>query len=247
MARLHQQPPSALPQKRLPRPDDPIPRKPPAFFIRDLKRTGSIGAIGGKELKRVASSSVLSAGPSKKPKVVDDVAEGDAMFKIPELPKKATIKAKGKGKEKDVFGEVDEVEHVPITEAKGKKDEQKFDGVPMTVDENTLEKANKNVSTPLLGSVRDLNGRPFLTTPTGNQACYNRIPRTHKRSNRKMHRQGPFRFQGCLWCYLPRSRVCSRTFFRASFLLTLRILTRVNSACEDAHMYIGFGGSRPPR
>jgi len=145
VARLQLRPPSVQPQKRLPRPDDPIPRKPPAFFVRDLKRTNSVGE---NELKRVASSSALP-GPSKKLKVT----ESDQVFKVPELP--TTGKSKGKGKEKDVFGDVD---NVVRAEFKGSKADE---GQPMTVDEGTLEKANKNVRIRC-SVLRNLEGIPWL-------------------------------------------------------------------------------------
>lgn len=144
--------PRPLPQHSLPRPprpDDPIPRKPPAFFIRDLKRVGSLG-----NLKRVASGSTLGAGPLKKQKTSGIAAdlgsgvrldavdvEGDRVFKVPELPKQAKVTAKGKEKERDVFGDVSEVQRATVVKSKSKSDD--------TQNEAAFEKANKNVSNPL--------------------------------------------------------------------------------------------------
>ncbi|KJA20434.1 hypothetical protein HYPSUDRAFT_43131 [Hypholoma sublateritium FD-334 SS-4] len=132
---------------RAPRPDDPIPRRPPAFFIRDLKRTGSIGT--SRDLKRTASSSKLASAPLKRQKTAElgssvRLGAGEALFKVPELPVQAQANAKGKGKERDVFGEV-------AAAAKGK---QRGD-----VGDAALEKANRNVIKRLtieyLGRARD--------------------------------------------------------------------------------------------
>lgn len=157
MGRITQRPSAPQTVPRKPRPDDPIPRKPPAFFVRDLKRTGSLGVVGSssRELKRVASGNTTGAGPLKKQKLaangsvadlgsgvrlgVPDLELGDVVFKVPELPLKQS-KVKGKGKEKDVFGDVSEV-------ARAGKGKQKADeGSAGAVDEAGFEKANKNVS-----------------------------------------------------------------------------------------------------
>ncbi|KAF4621360.1 hypothetical protein D9613_001008 [Agrocybe pediades] len=123
VGRITPRPPPAAPQQRVPRPDDPIPRKPPAFFIRD-----------GRELKRVASTGM---GPVKKQKlnsggVAADLGSGVRLsadvFKVPELPKKS-MKAKGKEKERDVFGEISEVTN---------------ERVRTVEEEAALEKTNKN-------------------------------------------------------------------------------------------------------
>lgn len=141
-------------QPRAPRPDDPIPRKPPTFFIRDLKRVGSVG----RDLKRVASGSSLAAGPLKRQKTLNtsgiaaDLGSGvrlgavdveaDRVFKVPELPKQARVNAKGKEKESDVFGDVSEVQRATTVKGKQKSDE--------TQNEAAFEKANKNVSPSLI-------------------------------------------------------------------------------------------------
>ncbi|KAF6761150.1 hypothetical protein DFP72DRAFT_1002989 [Ephemerocybe angulata] len=110
---------------RLPRPDDPIPRKPPLTFasnastsmahvqtlpmqrvgsLKDLKRVAS-GSLKG-DLKRVASGSFASSSSSSSSAGVNDV------FKVPELPRQASgrnlklgggkEKEKGKERERDV-------------------------------------------------------------------------------------------------------------------------------------------------
>ncbi|KAF8911630.1 hypothetical protein CPB84DRAFT_1812420 [Gymnopilus junonius] len=160
VGRITQRPVSPQTQKkRVPRPDDPIPRKPPAL--------GGVttGSGAGRELKRVASgTSVLGVGvaPAKRQKVTngngiaadlgsgvrlgvpgDREHAGDGVFKVPELPK--NVKAKGKGKEKerekekDVFGDVSPVERVHAgNKGKQKADESQDEGA-------ALEKTNKNL------------------------------------------------------------------------------------------------------
>lgn len=125
MGRITQRPLATVTQQRGPRPDDPIPRKPPAFFIKDrsLKRVASTGA--GSVKKQKLNSSGIAADLGSGVRLDADV------FKVPELPKKSSIKAKGKEKEKDVFGDISEVVKVK----------------PKAVeDEAALEKANKNVN-----------------------------------------------------------------------------------------------------
>ena len=153
VARLGQRPQSTHPPRRAPRPDDHIPRKPPLHFIQkqSLQRPGSLNGIVEKpDLKRVGSVGILvnGAGPSKRAKIIRKKT-GDAdsdVFKIPKLPEPVKIAQvppellKPNGKERDVFGEVSEVGKQRI---KGK---QKEDVQAATIDENTLEKANKNVS-----------------------------------------------------------------------------------------------------
>ncbi|KAH9485699.1 hypothetical protein JR316_0002611 [Psilocybe cubensis] len=157
--------PRPLPQHSLPRPprpDDPIPRKPPAFFIRDLKRGGSLG-----NLKRVASGSTVGGGPLKRQKTAGIAAdlgsgvrlgavdvEGDRVFKVPELPKQVKPTAKGKEKERDVFGDVSEVQRATVVKGKTKSDD--------TQNEAAFEKANKNAikksTTEYLARTKDPTG-----------------------------------------------------------------------------------------
>lgn len=192
MGRITQRPSAPQTVPRKPRPDDPIPRKPPAFFVRDLKRTGSLGVVGSnsRELKRVASGNITGAGPLKRQKLaangsvadlgsgvrlgVLDVAPGNLVFKVPELPLKQG-KVKGKGKEKDVFGDVSEFARV------GKGKQKADEGSMVVVDEAAFEKANKNVSF----GVASLASLPQLNQPTGHQAIDNRIPWENQGSNRR--------------------------------------------------------------
>jgi len=145
VARLGQPPQITHPPRRAPRPDDPIPRKPPLHFVQrqslqrsgqDLKRVGSIGTIAN------------GPGPSKRAKLIRTKIGGadSDVFKIPKLPEPAQTGQvppelpQSNGKERDVFGEVPEVGRQKV---KGK---QKEDVQGVIIDENTLEKANKNVS-----------------------------------------------------------------------------------------------------
>ena len=151
VARLTQRPLEPQVQKRVPRPDDPIPRKPPAFFLQELKR-GNNG-----ELKRVASSSgMIGVGSTKRQKLTNGIgiaadlgsgvrlgtanAEDDRLFKVPEVPRQT----KGKEKE-DVFGDVTKVSRVSCVKGKGGKGKQKSEEGSMA-NEVAYEKTNKNVS-----------------------------------------------------------------------------------------------------
>ena len=118
VARLTQRPPAQQVQKRVPRPDDPTPRKPPAFFLQELKRAGSLVALGSGVRLRAAN------------------AEGDRVFKVPEVPRQT------KG---DVFGDITEISRVKCVESKSRKGKQKSEEGSM-INEVALEKANKNVS-----------------------------------------------------------------------------------------------------
>ncbi|KAJ3572713.1 hypothetical protein NP233_g2914 [Leucocoprinus birnbaumii] len=129
-------PPKSLP--RVPRPDDPTPRRPPIAF-------GRTKSIGAGALKRTASSSssVLALHQengvsSKKLKLTANAEKhqpkpltGDKVFKVPPLPGKA----RGKGKEKeDVFGPRPLFKKIST----GDVSENGQDA-----DENELERANK--------------------------------------------------------------------------------------------------------
>lgn len=157
---------------RLPRPDDPIPRKPPVTFGRDLKKSGSLALAGSsssstnRELKRVASGTVPGGATApKRQKLmrvgsVADLGSGvrlggetggvGQLFKIPELPiKHATSKGKEKEKEKaDVFGDVEEVPTRVIGVGVESKSNSK--GGKKKAEDNedvaaTSERANKNL------------------------------------------------------------------------------------------------------
>ncbi|KAH6910335.1 hypothetical protein BKA70DRAFT_1272802 [Coprinopsis sp. MPI-PUGE-AT-0042] len=76
VARITLRPPT---QQRLPRPDDPIPRKPPILFC-----SASLANVNGA---------------SKRAKLAQGGSEMNDVFKVPEVPIRQS-----KGKEKDVFG-----------------------------------------------------------------------------------------------------------------------------------------------
>lgn len=185
VARLCQRPQTVHQQHRVPRPDDPTPRKPPEFLIRETnsKRMGSVSTIeDARSLKRVGSASLKGLGPSKRLKLLEEISLGEEtdIFKIPELPesKKGGIRTnKTKMKEKDVFGDVAEVTRAQNTS--GKQSEQNqilvFDG-------NALEKANKNVRSP-----KAVNGRDLITSLTGCQKGGNRVLMQNQRSNGKIY------------------------------------------------------------
>ena len=122
MARLTQRPPAQQVQKRVPRPDDPTPRKPPAFF---LKRADSLGA-SVRVSKRAAA---LGSG-------VRLVAEGERVFKVPEVPRQM---------KEDVFGDIAEISRANCVASKSGKGKQMTEEGPM-INEAAFEKANKNVS-----------------------------------------------------------------------------------------------------
>ncbi|KAF8058744.1 hypothetical protein FPV67DRAFT_515950 [Lyophyllum atratum] len=134
VARITARPPIAqAPTPRLPRPDDPTPRKPPAFYNgdvgganngakRELKRVGSVGPFAqGRELKRVASVSNVSVKRKKLTNMAGNVVadlgsgvrlgdgkaldKGNVIFKVPEIPFHGKSNAKGKGRK--VEGEED--------------------------------------------------------------------------------------------------------------------------------------------
>jgi len=121
------------------------------FFIREqLKKSSTLTNVDdGRRLKRVGSTGHVPPGPSKKTKLVSGACPTEILdiFKVPELPaprqeRTGTINsAKGKAKEKDVFGDVSEVARVPSMKSKQKALESQITGI----DENSLEKANKNV------------------------------------------------------------------------------------------------------
>lgn len=134
VARLSQRPPAQQVQKRVPRPDDPTPRKPPAFFLQGLKRAGSLGTSVGVSKRVVALGSGVRLGAN---------TEGDRVFKVPEVPRQM------KG---DVFGDIAEINRVESKSGKGK---QKSEEGP--INEVAFEKANKNVSISYYFPARHIN------------------------------------------------------------------------------------------
>lgn len=129
MARLTQRPPVQQVQKRVPRPDDPTPRKPPAFFLQGLKRAGSLSASVGVSKRVVALGSGVRLGAAS--------SEGDRVFKVPEVPRQI---------KEDVFGDIAEIGRVNCVESKSGKGKQKSEEGPTVINEVAFEKANKNVS-----------------------------------------------------------------------------------------------------
>ena len=168
----------------MPRPDDPIPRKPPPHFVQkqSLQRSASLnGVVERKDLKRVGSVSTGMAGPPKRTKLTKTTGDTDSdVFKIPIVPgpqiNQVTPElSKSNGKCRDVFGEVSEVGKQKI---KGK---QKEEVQGLIVDENTLEKANKNVSS--IRRRRDMSIIFFK----GHQKGDNRVLGKNKRSDWRMY------------------------------------------------------------
>ena len=183
VGRLCQRPQN--PPRRIPRPDDPIPRKPPLHFVRKQspQRSASLNGVAErKDLKRIASVSTGMAGPPKRAKIVrttTDDADSD-VFKIPNAPGPQVNQAtpelsKLNGKGRDVFGEVSEVGKQKI---KGK---QKEEVQGLTVDENALEKANKNVS-----PIRRRHNILVIFVK-GHQKSDHRVPGKDKRSDWQMY------------------------------------------------------------
>ncbi|KAG6828841.1 hypothetical protein H0H92_006600 [Tricholoma furcatifolium] len=118
---------------RLPRPDDPTPRKPPILFASNASNGGNINGarsglkvvsslIPGRGLKRTASTTTVIGPKEKKVARIDgaivadlgsgvrlgESKEGDQLFKVPEIPLHGRLNIKGKEKQvdgdKDVFG-----------------------------------------------------------------------------------------------------------------------------------------------
>ena len=141
VTRLIARPPDVRPRARLPRPDDPIPRKPPLFLFgskvisagtHELKRAGSSNSLGlnhdMRKLKRIASVGGTSASSvAKKPKL-----DGNEGFKVPVVPTGMKAKRKARRTEdSDVFG---------LNVANGENARDAGGG------EGDIERLNKNVS-----------------------------------------------------------------------------------------------------
>ncbi|KAJ2918047.1 hypothetical protein MD484_g2355, partial [Candolleomyces efflorescens] len=159
VGRLTLRPPQQKPVRR-PRPDDPIPRKPPIVF----GRTDSRATLKAGDLKRVASTTLTLNGGPKRPKLVGGgsvsnlgsgvrlapTASSGDVFKIPELPKQVAKHAQAKEEEKeDVFGGVSEATRPkPAGGAKGKRKADELDDLleleEDDIDGGALERTNKN-------------------------------------------------------------------------------------------------------
>ncbi|KAF7329819.1 VPS9 domain-containing protein [Mycena kentingensis (nom. inval.)] len=127
VARITPTPPPAA-KSRLPRPDDPTPRRPPHLFKRAQsrplphKRTDSVASLG---------SGVRVGSPPA------------TAFRIPDVPPRPS-NGNGKGKERAVVPEDDEdVFGTSVVENKGKRKRASDEGVAEV--ENQMEKANKTI------------------------------------------------------------------------------------------------------
>ncbi|KAG6891022.1 hypothetical protein C0992_010995 [Termitomyces sp. T32_za158] len=163
VARLTAHPPPPRTSFRLPRPDDPTPRKPPLLYAANgdidrprpgLTRVPSLTA--GRQLKRVGSATSIVGPKQKKVAGVDgtvmadlgsgvrlgNTKTGSGLFKVPEVPLhgKSTIKGKVKQVEgdKDVFGTSSLMK--PVSNGKRRHDP---DQDPEIVE---MERKNKDVS-----------------------------------------------------------------------------------------------------
>ncbi|KAG6899394.1 hypothetical protein C0993_010613 [Termitomyces sp. T159_Od127] len=163
VARLMAHPPPPQTSFRLPRPDDPTPRKPPILYTADgdvdrprpgLTRIPSLTT--GRQLKRVGSATSMVGPKHKKVAGVDGTVmadlgsgvrlgntnKGSGLFKVPEIPLhgKSTIKGKGKQVEgdKDVFGTSSLLK--PISKGKRKRDPDQGPEI------GELERKNKDAS-----------------------------------------------------------------------------------------------------
>ncbi|KAG5351921.1 hypothetical protein C0989_004468 [Termitomyces sp. Mn162] len=164
VARLMARPQPSQSSLRLPRPDDPTPRKPPLLYAASstrsgLKRVPSL--VPGRELKRVASQTSIAGSKHKKAADVDggvmaDLGSGvrlgegtgSGLFKVPEVPLHGKSVSKGKGKQvegdKDVFGTSSSLK--AVSKGKRKRDTDQDQGVGEvertnkdTIKRNTLE------------------------------------------------------------------------------------------------------------
>ncbi|KAL9712124.1 hypothetical protein Ac2012v2_005202 [Leucoagaricus gongylophorus] len=141
VARITPRPSQRPAQTRVPRPDDPTPRRPPVT-------SGRTKGAGANILKRTVSSSSTALAfrlghdneaPAKKQKLVASNSSHETskglsgrVFKVPSLPGKET----GKGKEKeDVFGSRPLSQKASNGDIKGRHTEEK---------ETDVERANKN-------------------------------------------------------------------------------------------------------
>lgn len=169
---------------RAPPPDDPIPRRPPAFLIRDVKHTTSNSKLAPAPapLKRQKAAEL---GSSVR------LGAGEALFKVPELPALAQGNTKGRGKEGGVFDEVAAATKVKLRAEGG-------DAPP--------EKANRNVRTLYAqGLVR--SPTHFFRLSSGSQSNIWARRATWRISRTSMTRPTPSS-RTCT-VYLPRGWICT--------------------------------------
>ncbi|KAJ7503183.1 hypothetical protein B0H11DRAFT_2223268 [Mycena galericulata] len=119
-------PPASLP--RLPRPDDPIPRRPPIRF----DRSASVGS--NPFVKKRSASAVANLGSGVRLGVDPPNPAQVGSFKIPEMPRSA------KGKEREIYPDEDVFGQGASVENKGKR--KRTDEMDS---ENQMEKANKTI------------------------------------------------------------------------------------------------------
>lgn len=178
VARIAPRPPPAPlepPPPRLPRPDDPTPRKTPLILFgagkRELKRVTSIGPnVPARELKRAASSSNVGANPKRKKLVNGE--KNDVLFKVPEVPvalSKTNAKRKRKQMDEDgdVFGDVDMMPTASTSAGKSKVDQA---GMAPDDEVVEMERANKNVRIRVYSAY--YSSRICVVLAAGHQAFY---------------------------------------------------------------------------
>ncbi|KAF7326417.1 VPS9 domain-containing protein [Mycena venus] len=141
--------PSAPSLLRLPRPDDPTPRRPPIRFGLERTATSSSSAnlFSGRNLKRTASAASLGSsvrvGLDAMPEAGSSSTANADTFKIPAIPRAGKERAhpmavdiKQEEEEEDVFG-------TGRVENKGKRKRGSDDRESDV--ENQMEKANKTI------------------------------------------------------------------------------------------------------
>ncbi|KAG7091284.1 hypothetical protein E1B28_010332 [Marasmius oreades] len=137
------------PPVRLPRPDDPTPRKPPTLPI---SRPREVRRLPNANIPTTRKQSVLP--PSLAANLGGDVRLGKVQseFKVPQLPAKVNkakitkLKDKGKGKAFEI-ADVDDVFAVGLAAStnKGAKRKKGEDGENAVENETPLERENKNL------------------------------------------------------------------------------------------------------
>ncbi|KAF7334386.1 VPS9 domain-containing protein [Mycena venus] len=141
--------PSAPSLLRLPRPDDPTPRRPPIRFGLERTATSSSSAnlFSGRNLKRTASAASLGSsvrvGLDAMPEASSSSTANADTFKIPAIPRAGkerthpmAVDIKQEEEEEDVFG-------TGRVENKGKRKRGSDDRESDV--ENQMEKANKTI------------------------------------------------------------------------------------------------------
>lgn len=122
-ARIHPGPPPTPSSFRLPRPDDPTPRRPPAAFGAKRKRD-----VVGLPFALTADSKRAKTGEKGKGKASDDAmrkAAAEVMLRMPKPGKNAAVpvdlKALGKGARVGVKKDVFKIPNVPVRSGSGQE------------------------------------------------------------------------------------------------------------------------------